>query len=142
MGGAGAEARREATVGRLLAAWSSGDPDSPRPLVNDGFVLWDAVGGEHRGWPSVRAYFASAIERWPDLSLVPDGRYWHSPDGVAFTWEMTATVPDDRYGPEHAGRAWRSAGMSFVEMDGDLVVREVDYHDGGAVLRSLGQEVR
>lgn len=132
--------QRVTAVEQLMAAWSSGDPDAPRDLVTDSFVVWDAVGGEHQGWEAVRAYFSSALVRWPDLELVPDGNYWFSDEGVAFTWVMTATVPDDRFGPDRSGRPWRSPGMSFVTFDGDLICREVDFHDGGAVLRSLDEE--
>ena len=50
---------------------------------------------------------------------------------------MTATVHDDNHGPEAMGKKWRSEGMSWLVFEGDKVVREVDYHDSGAVLRSL-----
>jgi SnoaL-like domain len=101
-------------------------------------VLVDVIGGEYRGWPAIRAYFRRGLEQWPDLTLVPDGQYWQRPDGLAFTWEMSATVRDDRFGAQHCGKRWRAPGMSYVVFDGDRVVREVDYHDGGSRERSLG----
>ncbi|MCW2613296.1 MAG: hypothetical protein JWN08_290 [Frankiales bacterium] len=130
--------RRKQLVLRLFEAWSSGDADAPEPFLHPDVVLDDSVGGAHRGWPAVRDYFARGLAHWPDLELVPSGEWWSREDGLAFTWVMSATVHDDRFGKGTAGRRWQAPGMSFVVFDGDdLVVREVDYHDGGARERSL-----
>lgn len=130
--------RRRDLVVRLFAAWSSGDADAPRPFLHPDAVLDDSIGGAHHGWPAIRAYFARGLAHWPDLELAPSGEWWSREDGLAFTWVMSATVSDDRFGPGTAGRRWQAPGMSFVVFDGDdLVVREVDYHDGGARARSL-----
>ena len=59
-------------------------------------------------------------------------------NGVALRWVMTATVQDDSLGPDAKGKQWRSEGMTYLVFDGDKVVREVDYHDSGAVPRSFG----
>jgi ketosteroid isomerase-like protein len=129
---------RKKLVERLFAAWSSGDPDAPRDLLHPDAVLDDAVGGPHHGWEAIRAYFAHGLERYPDLRLVPTGEWWTREDGLALTWEMSATAQDDRHGEGTAGRRWTVQGMSYVVFDADgLVVREVDYHDAGARARSL-----
>jgi SnoaL-like domain len=128
---------RIARVEALFAAWSSGDPDAPRPYLTEDAVLDDVIGGVYRGWPAIRAYFARGLASWPDLVLEPTGEWWSRRDGLAFTWVMSATVHDDRFGPGTAGRRWRAPGMSYVVFDGDLVRREVDYHDGGSRARSL-----
>lgn len=120
-----------------MRAWSSGDLDAPARYLAPDAVLIDVIGGEYRGWPAIRAYFGRGLSQWPDLTLVPDGEYWHRPDGLAFTWEMSATVRDDRFGAQHRGKRWRAPGMSYVVFDGELIVREVDYHDGGSRQRSL-----
>ena len=130
-------ARRVELVEELFRAWSSGDADAPRELLTPDAVLDDSIGGVHVGWSAIRAYFARGLEHWPDLELVPTGEYWSREDGLAFTWVMTATVHDDRFGPGTAGRRWRAPGMSFVVFDGERVSHEVDYHDGGARARSL-----
>jgi ketosteroid isomerase-like protein len=135
-----ADASRTAIVEELFRAWSSGDADAPRDLLTADAVLDDVIGGLHVGWPAIRAYFARGLEHWPDLTLVPTGDYWERPDGLALTWVMSATAPDDRFGPGTAGRRWQAPGMSFVVFDGDRVAREVDYHDGGSRGRSLQQE--
>jgi len=124
-------------VRALFAAWSSRDPDAPRPYLTDDAVLDDVIGGVHRGWPAIRAYFARGLASWPDLRLVPSGEWWHRDDGLAFTWVMSATVPDDRFGASAVGRLWQAPGMSYVVFDGDLVRLEVDYHDAGSRARSL-----
>ncbi len=122
---------------QLFAAWSSGDPDAPAAFLAPDAVLYDIVGGEQQGWPAIRDFFTKGLRRWPDLVLAPD-EYWTNEDGVALRWVMTATVNDDTFGPEAKGKQWRSEGMTYLVFDGLRVVREVDYHDGGAPSRSLG----
>jgi len=123
----------------LFAAWSSGNPDAPEPLLASDAVLSDIVGGTHHGWPAIRAFFARGLEIWPDLVLEPE-RYWVNEDGVALSWVMSATVTDavaPRFGAGNVGRRWRSEGMSWLDIVDGRVRREVDYHDGGAPVRSL-----
>ena len=122
---------------KLFAAWSSGDADAPAKYLAPDAILYDIVGGEHKGWPAIRAFFATGIKKWPDLALVPD-QYWVNDTGVALSWVMTATVTDEAFGPKAKGNQWASAGMTWLAFDGDKVVREVDYHDSGAMTRSLG----
>ena len=121
----------------LFKAWSSGDADAPGKYLADDAVLFDIVGGEHRGWPAIRAFFAGGLKNSPDLALIPS-QYWTSEEGVALAWEMSATVSGGAFGAEARGKKWRSLGMSFLEFRDDKVVREVDYHDSAAVGRSLG----
>ena len=128
---------REKTVIELFGAWSSGDLDAPRQYLTDHPVLEDSVGGRYEGWTAIRAYFGHGLKRYPDLVLEPTGEFWHRDDGLALTWQMSATQTDDSIGQQHVGRRWTVDGMSFVVFDGDLVSLEVDYHDGGARLRSL-----
>jgi steroid delta-isomerase-like uncharacterized protein len=122
---------------KLFAAWSSGDADAPAAYMSTDAVLYDIVGGEHTGWPAIRAFFATGLERWPDLALIPD-QYWVNDSGVSLSWVMSATVQDDSLGAEAKGKKWRSEGMTWLVFDGDKVVREVDYHDSGALAKSLG----
>ena len=122
---------------KLFAAWSSGNADAPKPYLAPDCILYDIVGGEHRGWETIRKFFAEGLVMWPDLVLLPD-QYWVSDKGVALTWVMSATVQDNAFGPEARGRKWRSEGMSFLEFGNGVVTREVDYHDSGAITKSLG----
>jgi steroid delta-isomerase-like uncharacterized protein len=121
----------------LFEAWSSGDPDAPRRFLAPDCVLEDIVGGVHNGWTDIRAFFASGLRRWPDLKLVPE-RFWTSDDGVALTWEMSATQRTVDFGRDAVGKVWRSPGMSYLVIEGGKVVREVDYHDRVNVALSLG----
>jgi ketosteroid isomerase-like protein len=123
----------------LFAAWSSGDADAPAQYLHDDAVLYDIVGGEHQGWPAIRAFFANGITIWPDLVLAPE-RFWTSDDGVALSWVMSATVTEavaSRYGAANVGRKWRSEGMTWLRITNGKVSREVDYHDGAASINSL-----
>lgn len=127
---------------RLFAAWSSGDADAPEPFLAPDAVLYDIVGGEHHGWPAIRAFFASGLQRFPDLVLAPE-QFWTSDDGVALSWVMSATVTEAmgaRFGAANVGRAWRSEGMTWLRIRDGRVVREVDYHDSAASMRSLQQQ--
>ena len=128
---------RIAVARDLFLAWSSGDADAPARYMKPDAVLYDIVGGEHQGWPAIRDFFAKGLEKWPDLDLTPD-EYWTNEAGVALRWVMSATITDETFGPEHRGRKWRSEGMTYLVFEGDLVAREVDYHDSGAAPRSLG----
>ncbi len=124
----------------LFAAWSSGDADAPAAYLHEDAVLHDIVGGTHEGWPAIRSFFAYGLERFPDLTLVPD-QFWTSRDGVALTWVMSASVTEAtaaRFGADNSGRRWKSDGMSWLRIVDGRVVREVDYHDAGAPAASLG----
>jgi ketosteroid isomerase-like protein len=122
----------------LFAAWSSGDPDAPREFLTEDAVLHDIVAGRDKvGWPEIREFFANALKVSPDLVLAPDA-FWLNETGVALRFHMSATVPGDMFGPEARGKKWHSDGMSTLEFRDGKVCHEVDYHHGGAVLRSLG----
>jgi ketosteroid isomerase-like protein len=120
----------------VFAAWSSGDASAPERYFHPDAELIDIVGGTHRGWPAIHAFFAKALVRWPDLVLAPE-EFWVNDTGVAVRWTMSATVIDDTFGPGYAGKRWQSFGMSHLVIDDGRVRREVDYHDRGAALASL-----
>ena len=121
----------------LFSAWSSGDADAPATFMHHDAVLRDIVGGEHAGWPNIRTFFARGLQIWPDLTLVPDD-YWTNPQGVALRWMMSATVTNPKmFGEAAVGKRWRSEGMSWLVIADGKVSHEVDYHDSGAVAKSL-----
>ena len=123
----------------LFAAWSSGDADAPAPYMHDDAVLYDIVGGEHQGWPAIRAFFANGVKIWPDLVLAPE-QFWTSDDGVALSWVMSATVTEavaPKFGAGNVGKKWRSEGMTWLRIRDGKVSREVDYHDSAASINSL-----
>jgi hypothetical protein len=123
---------------QLFAGWSSGDPDAPRPLMTDDAVLHDVASGTFEGWQAIRDFFASGLQRWSDLQLVPD-EFWANDDGLALHYVMSATVNDPSiYGPEHVGKKWEVEVMSFLRFDGDRVCFEADFHDKASRMRSLG----
>jgi hypothetical protein len=129
--------RRMEVATALFRAWSDTDLDGPRRYFAADGVLYDIIGGEYRGWPAIRAYFARGRERYPDLVLEPTGDFWSRPDGLAMLWTMSATQTTDELGPELAGRRWTVEGMSYLVFDGLTVIREADYHDGKSRERSL-----
>ena len=122
---------------QLFAGWSSEDLDAPQPYLAEDAVLFDIIGGEYRGWPAIRAYFAHGRARYPDLVLEPTGDFWARPDGLAMLWHMSATQTDDSVGQEFVGKKWTVEGLSYLVFDGLTVVREADYHDKGSRERSL-----
>ena len=124
-------------VKQLFAAWSSGDADAPRAFMAENATLWDSIGGQKDGWPTIREYFAHGLERYPDLVLEPTGEFWARPDGIALQWVMSATVLDDSKGAEHKGKKWIVEGLSFIVFDGLTVTLEADYHEGTWRDRSL-----
>jgi ketosteroid isomerase-like protein len=125
-------------VEKLFAAWSSGNADAPKPYLSPDCILYDIVGGEHRGWATIRKFFAEGLALWPDLVLLPD-QYWVNDKGVAVTWVMSATVQNDNdmFGPAAKGRKWRSEGMSYLEIENGVVTKEADYHNEAAIAKSL-----
>lgn len=129
---------RRAIGEAVFAAWSSGDPDAPERYFHPDAVLHDVVSGTFEGWPAIRAFFARGLEKWDDLTLVPDA-WWSSSDGLAVHYVMAATVKDPGiYGRELVGRRWQVEAMSRMRFEGDLVVYEADFHDKGSRARSLG----
>lgn len=123
---------------KIFLAWSSGNADAPEPYMTPDAVLRDIVAGEDKvGWPAIREFFEEGVKAWPDLDLTPE-EYWTNDKGVALTWLMSATVPDDRFGPAAKGKKWYSAGMTYLEFRDGRVCLEVDYHNGANVMRSLG----
>lgn len=129
--------RRIEVTTDLFAAWSSGDLDAPRAHFAADGVLWDSVGGEYRGWPAIREYFAHGLQRYPDLVLEPTGDFWTRPDGLALLWTMSGTQTDDSLGAEFVGRRWTVEGLSYLVFDGLTVTLERDFHDKGQRERSL-----
>ena len=122
---------------KLFLAWSSGDPDAPAEFLTEDAVLHDIVEGNPKeGWSAIREFFGVTLKLSPGVVLEPK-EFWVNEEGVAVRWHMSA-VASDLFGPEHKGKTWHSDGMSTLEFRGDKVCREVDYHHGGAVLRSLG----
>jgi hypothetical protein len=125
---------------KLFAAWSSGDPDAPAEFLTDDAVLHDIVAGSDKvGWPAIREFFQGALTVSPGVVLEPDA-FWVGEDSLAVRWHMSATIEGEMFGPDHKGKTWHSDGMSTLVFRGDKVCHEVDYHHGGAVLRSLGIE--
>jgi ketosteroid isomerase-like protein len=122
---------------KLFAAWSSGNVDAPREFLTEDAVLYDIVAGEAKqGWPAIREFFGSTLAFSEGLVLAPQD-FWVNETGVALRWNMSA-VAGDMFGPEAKGKTWHSEGMSTLEFRDGKVCREVDYHHGPAVLRSLG----
>ncbi|MAE93088.1 MAG: hypothetical protein CL910_00365 [Deltaproteobacteria bacterium] len=125
------------TARKLFAAWSSGDPDAPREFLTEDAVLYDIVAGSPKeGWPAIREFFGATLGMSRDLVLAPQG-FWVNETGVALTWHMSG-VAGEAFGPEAEGKTWHSEGMSTLEFRDGKVCREVDYHHGPNVLRSLG----
>jgi hypothetical protein len=117
---------------------SSGNPDDAAEFLTEDAVLHDIVEGSDKvGWPAIREFFSFALKVSPDLVLEPDA-FWVNDEGVAVRWHMSATVTNDMFGPEAKGKKWHSDGMSTLEFRDGKVCREVDYHHGGAIARSLG----
>lgn len=126
----------------MFEAWSSGDPDAPRPFFTDDAVLSDTASGRFEGWPAIRAFFAKGLSRWGDLVLAPD-EFWfsgpHEPPSVAVHYVMSGTVLDPAtYGEQFVGRRWSVEVMSYLRFRDDQVHYEVDVHDRGGRARSLG----
>jgi hypothetical protein len=105
--------------------------------MHEDATLYDIPGGEYKGWPAIREFFSRGLEKWPDLELIPE-EFWTNEHGIALSWVMSATVPDDRLGESARGRRWRSEGMTHLVFEDGKIRREVDYHDSGAAPRSLG----
>ena len=122
---------------KLFAAWSSGDVDAPRKFLTEDAVLLDIVEGNPKeGWPAIREFFGTTLRISPGVVLAPDA-FWVNENGVAVHWHMSA-VAGDLFPESVRGKTWRSEGMSTLEFRDGKVCREVDYHHGPNVLRSLG----
>ncbi|MBW2421679.1 MAG: nuclear transport factor 2 family protein [Deltaproteobacteria bacterium] len=122
---------------KLFVAWSSGDVDAPAEFLTEDAVLYDIVEGHPKeGWPAIREFYAVTLKIAPGVVLAPQ-EFWVNEQGVAVRWHMSA-VASDLFGPEAKGKTWHSEGMSTLEFRDGKVCREVDYHHGGNVLRSLG----
>ncbi len=126
---------------QLFAAWSSGQIDAPCEFLTEDAVLYDIAAGDAKeGWPAIREFFGSTLKLSTGLHFELL-EFWTNDAGLAVSWNMSA-VAGEMFGPEAKGKTWRSEGMSTLEFRGDKVCREVDYHHGPNVLRSLGLENR
>ncbi len=122
---------------KLFAAWSSGDIDAPAEFLTEDAVLYDIVeGNAKQGWPAIREFFATTVKISPGIVLAPDA-FWVNETGVAVRWQMSG-VAGDLFPAKTRGKKWQSEGMSTLEFRDGKVCREVDYHHGPNVLRSLG----
>ena len=123
---------------RLFGGWSSGDPDAPEQCFHPHGVLMDVASGRFEGWPAIRAFFASGLQRTRNLTLIPD-QFWANDDGLAVHYVMSGEVVNPAsYGPEYVGRRWSVEVMSSLRFEGDRVVYEADFHDKGSRAKSLG----
>jgi ketosteroid isomerase-like protein len=131
-------ARRIEVARRVFECWSSGDPDAPARHFHPDGVLMDVASGRFEGWPAIRTFFASGLQRTRNLTLVPD-EFWTNDDGLALHYVMSGEVVNPAtYGAEYVGRRWRVEVMSYLRFEGDLVVLEADFHDKGSRAKSLG----
>lgn len=121
---------------QVFANWSSSDADSNAALFHDDAVLEDIVAGTHHGWPAIREFFARGIVSWPDLAFEMHD-YWVSDRGVACSWTMTATAPDDRLGAGTAGKRWAAPGMSYLVIEDGRVRHEADHWNRDSIVRTL-----
>jgi ketosteroid isomerase-like protein len=125
---------------KLFAAWSSGDVDAPAEFLTEDAVLHDVVVGSDKvGWPAIREFFSFAVKMSPELVLAPDA-FWVNETGLAVRWQMSGIAQGEMFGPGTAGKKWTSPGMSTLEFRDGKVCREVDYHHGGAMARSLQEQ--
>jgi ketosteroid isomerase-like protein len=125
------------TAKKLFAAWSSGDVDAPGEFLTEDAVLYDIVEGNPKeGWPAIREFFGITLKISPGVVLEPDA-FWVNETGVAVRWHMSA-IAGELFPPDVRGKKWHSEGMSTLEFRDGKVCREVDYHHGPNVLRSLG----
>jgi ketosteroid isomerase-like protein len=122
---------------KLFAAWSSGDVDAPAEFLTDDAVLYDIVEGNPKeGWPALREFFGVTLKISPGVVLAPQ-EFWVNERGVSVRWDMSAVA--GQLFPENVrGKKWHAEGMSTLEFRDGKVCREVDYHHGPNVLRSLG----
>lgn len=128
-------------VDDLFVSWSSGDPDKVRWHFHDDAYLWDSVNGGFNGWPAIRRLYEESLKRWDELSCKVV-RSWPSSDSsIAFVWESSGLVADDRFGAERKGVRCTFEGMAYVEFENGLVKREIEYFDRTAPARSIGLEV-
>jgi len=122
---------------KLFAAWSSGDVDAPAEFLTEDAVLLDVVEGNPKeGWPAIREFFGNTLKISPGVVLAPQ-EFWANESGLAVRWEMSA-VAGDLFPEDVRGKKWQSPGMSTLEFRDGKVCREVDYHHGPNVLKSLG----
>ncbi len=122
---------------KLFAAWSSGDPDAPREFLTDDAVLYDIVEGNPKeGWAAIREFFGTTLAISPGVVLAPQ-EFWLNEAGVAVRWQMSA-VAGELFPEDVRGKKWQSEGMSTLEFRDGKVCREVDFHHGPNVLKSLG----
>jgi hypothetical protein len=128
-------------VDELFVAWSSSDPDKVEPHFHRDAYLWDSVNGGFTGWPAIRGLYEESLKRWNNLSCKVVQSWPARDNSIAFVWESSGLVADDRFGREKRGALCTFEGMAFIEFENDLVMREIEYFDRTAPARSIGFEV-
>lgn len=128
-------------VDKLFILWGSDEPDLIEPYFHPDAYLWDSVNGGHSGWSEIRSLYVESLKRWADMRCVAT-RFWPADDNsISFTWTTTAKVNDDRFGAQFRGKECRFDGMSYIEFENGLIMREIEYFDRAAPARSIGLEV-
>jgi len=128
-------------VDELFVSWSSGNPDEVQQHFHEDAYLWDSVNGGFNGWPAIRGLYEESLKRWHQLSCRVL-QSWPALDGsIAFVWESSGLVADDRFGSERKGERCTFEGMAYIEFENGLVMREIEYFDRTAPARSIGLEV-
>ena len=128
-------------VDQLFNIWGSDDLDLIEPFFHPDAYLWDSVNGGYSGWPEISGLYIESLKRWTDMRCVAT-RFWPADDtSISFTWTATAKVGDDRFGTQLRGAECQFDGMSYIEFEDGLILREIEYFDRAAPARSIGLEV-
>jgi len=131
---------------RWLAAWSSGDPETIRPLITDDFVL-ESPTTRHTGWSVVgpdqtRDYLAYVFRAYPDIAwerTLP-GMFSDDEPRAAFWWRGTGhfTGVLDPPGIAGTGRGFVFEGVEVFDFRGDRATRLRAAYDLHGLMKQIG----
>ena len=94
--------------------------------------------GVFRGPDEVRAYFTELFTAIPDAEMTIE-RVLAQDDNVLVQWRMSGTFDGGPLmGVDPTGRRIELRGLDWLEVQGEKIVRNTAFADGGALARGMG----
>lgn len=125
-------------VQELVNQWNRHDPVKAAALLADNVEYWDVTQADpFKKREEVENFFQQFFDAFPNLnfdviSLFGQGDY------VACEWRMRGTQEKELQGISAIGKSIDINGVSICTVKDKTIVRQVDYWDGGTMMRQLG----
>jgi steroid delta-isomerase-like uncharacterized protein len=130
--------RNSEAVRQLVECWNRHDSVAAVGLLAEEVEYWDVTQpAAFHGRAEVQAFFQSFFDAFPNLRFEIRSLFGAG-DHVACEWRMQGTQEKELAGINAVGKSIDIEGASICTFVKDSIARQVDYWDGGTMMRQLG----